>query len=94
MTFPGKSKEAFPECVCLFLGMLKKMHYITEKYWQSTKIADNGVYGFGATEYLGVTALFISMRFSTSLHLFPLGFFSGRIGELQGLVHETISPPF
>lgn len=65
---------------------------ITEKYWQSSGIADNKVCGFGTTGCRGITILFIALRSCTNLHPFPFGFFTGKIGELQGLVHGIISP--
>lgn len=71
--------------------MLKKALHnsITEKYWQST--------GIGMIiRYVDLEAqgAFISMRSYANLHPFPLGFLTGRIGELQGLLHGITNPPF
>lgn len=38
-------------------------------------------------------SLFIAMRSHANLYPFPLGFFTGKIEELQGLVHGIISSP-
>ena len=61
--------------MCIFYTeVLKKaLHeFITEKYLQSTEMADNKVRGLGITTYLEITILFIALRLCTSLHPFYL----------------------
>ena len=64
--------------------------FVTEKYWQPTGIAGHRSCGFGTMGCLGINILFVVMRLCSNLHSVPLGCFSGRIGELHGI----LNPPF
>lgn len=54
-------------------------------------MSDIKVCGFGTTGCLGITRLFIALRFCTNLYFLTFGYFTGRKGELQGLIHGIIS---